>query len=59
VQKFLAEQNILHFKASLARETDAARRVMLKRLLAEEEAKLADEQTDEAPRHPKQVDPPG
>jgi hypothetical protein len=44
VQKFVAEQNIHNFRASLARETDAERRAMLERLIAEEAAKLAEEQ---------------
>ena len=41
MQKFIADQNIQHFKAALAHETDAARRALLERLLAEEEVKLA------------------
>jgi len=41
VQRFIAEQNIQHFKAALARETDEGRRFLLERLLAEEKAKLA------------------
>ena len=43
MQRFVAEQNIEHFKASLASETDEGRRAMLKRLLAEEVVKLAAE----------------
>jgi hypothetical protein len=43
VHKFVAEQNIHNFRASLARETDAERRAMLERLIAEEEAKLVKE----------------
>jgi hypothetical protein len=48
VQKFIAEQNIQHFKASLARETDEGRRALLRRLLAEEEVKLAEQRAAEA-----------
>jgi hypothetical protein len=42
MQKFVAEQNIHHFKALLAGEADGPRREVLLRMIAEEEAKLAE-----------------
>ncbi|WP_198964731.1 hypothetical protein [Bradyrhizobium sp. C9] len=39
---FIFMANIAHFKDLLATETDAVKIVMLRRLLAEEEAKLAE-----------------
>jgi hypothetical protein len=41
VDKYVARLNIEHFKRKLAEDTDPAKREMLMRLLAEEEAKLA------------------
>jgi len=41
VDKFVARANIDHFRKQLAEETDEAKRRVLLRLLAEEEAKLA------------------
>jgi hypothetical protein len=41
VDKFVAYLNIKHFCRQLAEETNETRRLMLVRLLAEEEAKLA------------------
>lgn len=41
MDEFVARLNIEHFKNRLATETDDARRQVLLRLLAEEEAKLA------------------
>lgn len=41
VDQYVARLNIEHFKRKLAAETDPAKREMLMRLLAEEEAKLA------------------
>lgn len=38
----MAHYNIEHYRRLLAKETDETRRQMLLRLLAEEEAKLAD-----------------
>jgi len=46
---FIFTANIAHFKGLLATETDALRIAMLRRLLAEEEAKLA-EWHDKNPR---------
>ena len=43
MQKFVAEQNIRHFREMLASETDEQRRESLRRLIAEEEAKLQQE----------------
>ena len=40
MQRFVAKQNIQHFKEMLAAEADPARRVLLERMIAEEEAKL-------------------
>ncbi len=44
MQKFVAKQNIQRFKDMLAAETDDARRQLLQRMIAEEEAKLQAEQ---------------
>ena len=41
MDKTVARLNIEHFRTLLANEADAARRGVLSRLLAEEEAKLA------------------
>ncbi len=41
MDRFVARQNIDHFRDKLATETDEERREMLLRLLADEEAKLA------------------
>lgn len=41
MDKFVAKANIEHFRRKLATETDEAKRQILTRLLAEEEAKLA------------------
>jgi hypothetical protein len=40
MDKFVARQNIEHYRAKLATETNEERRQILLRLLAEEEAKL-------------------
>lgn len=42
MDKAVARLNIEHYRRLLARETDETRRLTLLRLLAEEEAKLAD-----------------
>ena len=42
MQRFIAEQNIHHFKDLLAQEQDPSRREMLERMIAEEELKLAE-----------------
>lgn len=41
MDEFVARANIAHYREKLATETDDAARQMLRRLLAEEEAKLA------------------
>ena len=41
MDKFVAQANIEHCRRKLATETDEAKRQVLARLLAEEEAKLA------------------
>ena len=41
MEKTVAHLNIQHFKRLLESETDPGRRLMIERLLAEEEAKLA------------------
>jgi hypothetical protein len=41
MDKFVAHQNIEHYRGKLATETDEGQRQILLRLLAEEEAKLA------------------
>jgi hypothetical protein len=40
MDRYIAKANIEHFRQKLAQERDAATRETLKRLLAEEEAKL-------------------
>ena len=45
----MAHLNIAHYKKLLSEETDASRRQVLSRLLAEEEAKLAKIATSEKP----------
>jgi hypothetical protein len=40
MDKFMANANIAHFRKQLAEETDEAKRLMLVRLLAEEERKM-------------------
>ena len=47
MQKFVASQNIHHFRELLARETDPRQRELLQRMIQEEEAKL------EAQKRPK------
>ncbi len=42
MDRSVARLNIEHYKRLLARETDEARRQVLLRLLAEEEAKIAE-----------------
>jgi hypothetical protein len=42
MDRTVARLNIEHYRRLLAQETDEARRQTLRRLLAEEEAKLAD-----------------
>jgi hypothetical protein len=41
MDKFVANANIAHFRKQLAEETDETKRLMLVRLLDEEEGKLA------------------
>jgi hypothetical protein len=41
MDKFIATENIAHYRAALAGEKDAEKRKMLLRLLSQEEAKLA------------------
>ncbi len=50
MQRFVARQNIQHFKDMLAAETDPARRVLLEGMIADEEAKLSSDGVSEAPR---------
>jgi hypothetical protein len=45
MDRSVARLNIEHYRRLLANETDEARRQTLSRLLAEEEAKLADQPT--------------
>ncbi|HUO00040.1 MAG TPA: hypothetical protein VMU69_27860 [Bradyrhizobium sp.] len=45
MDKTVADLNIEHFKKLLAVETDPVKRETIQRLLAEEEAKLADRRT--------------
>ena len=52
MDRSVAHLNIEHYKRLLAQETDAARRLLLLRLLAEEEAKLADSKPPEPKRRP-------
>jgi len=42
MDRFVARQNIEHYRETLAKEPDEAKRVLLARLLAEEEKKLAE-----------------
>jgi len=49
MQRFVARQNIQHFKDMLAAERDPARRVLLEAMIAEEEAKLLSDQDSKAP----------
>jgi hypothetical protein len=51
VDRTVARYNIEHYRRLLAKETDEARRQMLLRLLAEEEAKVADNAPRERKRH--------
>lgn len=53
MDKDIARLNIEHFRKLLERETDEAKRSMLLRLLAEEEAKL--NSPGRAPRQQKQT----
>jgi len=41
MDRFVARQNIEHYRDMLAKEPDEQRRAMIARLLAEEEARLA------------------
>lgn len=50
VDRSVAHLNIEHYKRLLARETDEMRRQLLLRLLAEEEAKIADSNPPEPKR---------
>ena len=50
MDKTVARLNIEHFRRLLANETDESRRQMLLRLLAEEEAKIADSKPPERKR---------
>ena len=50
VDRSVAYLNIAHYKRLLARETDEARRQLLLRLLAEEEAKIAESKPPERKR---------
>jgi hypothetical protein len=42
MKKFVAEQNIAHFKHLLDSEPDERQRALLQRMIAEEEAKLGE-----------------
>ena len=42
MQRFVARQNIEHYRLLLKHETDPAKRDVLSKLLAEEEAKFGD-----------------
>ena len=53
MDRTVAHLNIEHYRRLLEKETDEARRQMLMRLLAEEEAKIA----DNAPRERKRRTP--
>ena len=53
MDRTVAHLNVEHYRRLLEKETDEARRQMLMRLLAEEEAKLA----DNAPRERKRRTP--
>jgi hypothetical protein len=50
MDRAVARLNIEHFRRLLAKETDESRRRVLLRLLAEEEAKLADPKPHERKR---------
>jgi hypothetical protein len=52
VDRSVAHLNIEHYKRLLAQETDAARRQLLLRLLAEEEAKIVNSNPPEPKRRP-------
>jgi hypothetical protein len=57
MQKFVAQQNLLHFRLQLEEELDSGRRKMLLDLIAEEEAKLdavlaAEEQQSQCSANP-------
>lgn len=43
MQRFVVRQNIQHFKDLLAHESDADRRALIERMIAEEQAKLGRE----------------
>jgi len=51
MDRTVARLNIEHYRRLLARETDETRRQLLQRLLAEEEAKLADAGPPEHKQH--------
>ena len=52
MDRFVAKANIEHYRRKLATETDSAKRQLLARLLAEEEAKLASlNQTPSSKKH--------
>ena len=53
VDRSVARLNIEHYKRLLERETDEARRQQLLRLLAEEEAKIAEPRPQERKRRPR------
>lgn len=57
MQKFVAEQNIHLFKALLTQEADEARQEVLLRMIAEEEAKLAE--AIASPKSPSNLDSSG
>jgi hypothetical protein len=48
MDKTVADLNIAHFEKLLAAEMDPVKRLMIERLLAEEEAKLAPAKVDKA-----------
>jgi hypothetical protein len=50
MDRTIARLNIEHFRRLLARETDESRRQVIMRLMAEEEAKLADPKPQERKR---------
>ncbi|MEJ2623813.1 MAG: hypothetical protein P8Z80_04505 [Pseudolabrys sp.] len=50
MQRTVAQLNVEHFRRLLAKETDETRRATLQRLLAEEEAKLAERGPNERKR---------
>ena len=51
MDRTVAHLNVEHYRRLLEKETDEARRQMLMRLLAEEEAKIADNAPRERKRH--------